>query len=70
MKKVNILWLIASICWFFSTLVNAFELVMDVPFIVSVFGTIFTFAALVVHIVILIKTIKDKKNSNKNLKLK
>lgn len=60
-KKVNILWLIASICWFFCTLINVFELLTDVPFIISVCGTIFIFAAVVVHLVILIKSIKDKK---------
>ena len=61
MKKVNVFWLIASICWFFWTLVNVFELLTDVPFIISVCGTIFIFAAVVVHLVILIKSIKDKK---------
>ena len=45
MKKVNVLWLIASICWFFWTLINVFELLTDVPFIISVCGTIFIFAA-------------------------
>ncbi|MBR4099865.1 MAG: hypothetical protein IKK55_02630 [Clostridia bacterium] len=61
MKKVNVLWLIASICWFFWTLINVFELLTDVPFIISVCGTIFIFAAVVVHLVIVIKSIKDKK---------
>ena len=50
MKKVNVLWLIASICWFFWTLINVFELLTDVPFIISVCGTIFIFAAVVVHL--------------------
>ena len=61
MKKVNVLWLIASICWFFWTLINVFELLTDVHFIISVCGTFFIFTALVIHIVILIKSIKDKK---------
>ena len=60
-KKVNYLSLIASICWFFWTLINVFELLTDVPFIISVCGTVFIFAAVVVHLVILIKSIKDKK---------
>ena len=64
MKKVNVLWLIASICWFFWTLINVFELFTDVPFIISLCGTIFIFAALVVQLVILIKVIKSKKGKN------
>ena len=46
---------------FFWTLINVFELLTDVPFIISVCGTIFIFAAVVVHLVIVIKSIKDKK---------
>ena len=61
MKKVNVLWLIASICWFFGTLINVFELLTDFPFIISVCGTFFLFVAVVVHTVILIKSIRDKK---------
>ena len=64
MKKVNVLWLIASSCWFFWTLINGFELFTDVPFIISLCGTIFIFAALVVQLVILIKVIKSKKDKN------
>ena len=65
MTKVNVLWLIALICWFFWTLINVFELLTDVPFIISVCGTVFIFAAFVVHLVILIKSIRDKKNCDK-----
>ena len=61
MKKVRVLWLIASICWFIWILINVFELLTDVPDIISVCGIVFIFAAVVVHLVILIKSIRDKK---------
>ncbi|MBQ3183764.1 MAG: hypothetical protein IJB57_08860 [Clostridia bacterium] len=61
MKKVNVLWLIASLCWFFWSLLNIFELFIEVPFILSVCGIFFILAAVVVHLVILIKEIIDRK---------
>jgi len=65
MKRVNIFHLIASICWFLWSLIKLLNWFIELPPILSACRILFLITAFVMHIIILSKTIKDKKK-NKN----
>ncbi len=65
MKRVNIFHLIASICWLLWSVINFLGLFIELPPILDACSIPFILTAVIMHIIILSKTIKDKKK-NKN----
>ena len=62
MKSVNIFCLIASICWFFFSLIKVLGLFIELPPILDACSIPFILTAVIMHIIILCKTRKNNKN--------
>jgi len=62
MKRVNIFYLIASICWFFFFLIKFLGLFIELPPILDACSIPFILTAVIMHIIILCKVRKNNKN--------
>ena len=62
MKRVNIFYLIAAICWFFWLLIWLLRLFIELPPILDACSIPFILTAVIMHIIILRKAIKNNKN--------
>ena len=61
MKKINIVQLIASICLLIGSIINLLNLVMEIPFGLYVCTGPLLFIAAVLFAIVIVKTIKNKK---------
>ena len=66
MKRVNIFYLIASICWFFFFLIKFLGLFIELPPILDACSIPFILTAVIMHIIILCKV---RKNNKKTIKM-
>ncbi len=68
MKKVNVLQLIASICLLIGSMINLLNLIMEIPFGLYVCTGPLLFVSVVLFIIVLVKQMRNKKQSNNEKK--